>query len=48
MHISMRLPSVDQNRLRIGQRHQMGSDRELGVGAVGLDQDMAMRMRVPH
>jgi hypothetical protein len=48
MHVSVRLPRIDEHGLIVGELHQIVADRELRVGAVRLDQHMAMRMRVTH
>ena len=48
MHIGVRLPGIDQNRLPVRERHQLFADGKLGVCALDLDQHMAMRMRMAH
>src|SRR6185437_8180437 len=48
VNIGVGLPGIDQHRLRVGQRDDPAADRELGVGAFGFDQHMAVRVRVAY
>jgi hypothetical protein len=42
----MRLPAVDEHGGGVGERRDLIADQELGVGALDLEQDMAMVMGV--
>ena len=44
----MRLPAVDQNRCVVGERTDRVADDELRIGALDLQQHMAMRMGMTH
>jgi hypothetical protein len=48
MRIGVRFPGIDENRIRVGERRNCVPDSELRVGALNLEQDMAMRVRVTH
>lgn len=48
VRIGMRLPCIDQNCALVGERHEPVAHRKLRIGPLDLQQDMAMRMRVPH
>jgi len=46
--IGVRFPGIDEDGAFVGERHEPVAHRKLRVGALDLQQDMAMRMRVPH
>lgn len=48
MRIGMRFPGIDENGAFIGERDEPIAHRKLRVGPLDLQQDMAMRVRVPH
>ncbi len=47
MQVSVRFPGIDEHGLFIGQRDDAVADEELRVVPLDLQQDMAVRMRVP-
>jgi hypothetical protein len=42
----MRLPAIDENGGRVRQRRDLVADQKLGVGALDLEQDVAVMMGV--
>ena len=48
VRVVVRLPRVDEHGAVAGQRGEAAADHELRVGALGLDQHVAVRMRVAH
>lgn len=48
MRVVVRLPRIDQNRLVSGERDEAVAHHELRVGALGLDQHVAVWVSMPH
>jgi hypothetical protein len=46
MNIGVRPPAIDKNGSSIRQRDDPVADDEMGIAALNLKQDVAMRMRV--
>ena len=48
VRVVMRLPRIDEHGTVTGQRGKAAVDHELGVRALGLDQQVTMRVSVAH
>lgn len=46
MNIRVRLPAIDKNGSGIRQRDNPIADDEMGISALNLEEDVAVRMRV--